>query len=68
MKKLIIYFYSAFNFLLSDTGYYIPVKGKIDSCLPLYIERPIKIAELYNAFSIISEVTIFNEFSRNKLN
>ena len=67
MKKLIIYFYGASNFLLSDTDYYIPIKEKTDLRLLLYIVRPIKVAESYNAVSIISEVTIFNEFSRNKL-
>ena len=59
MKQLIIYFYIASTFLLSDTVYHIPIEGTIDLGLPPYIERSIKEAETNNAVSIIFEVNTF---------
>ena len=59
MKKLIIYFYIASTFLLSNTVYHIPIEGTIDLGLPPYIERSIKEAETNNAVSIIFEVNTF---------
>ena len=59
MKQLIIYFYIASAFLLSDTVYHIPIEGTIDLGLPPYIERSIKEAETNNAVSIIFEVNTF---------
>ena len=53
MKQLIIYFYIASAFLLSDNVYHIPIEGTIDLGLPPYIERSIKEAETNNAVSII---------------
>jgi len=59
MKQLIIYFYIAFNILLSNTVYHIPIEGTIDLGLPPFIERSIKEAENNNASSIIFEVNTF---------
>ena len=59
MKQLIIYFYIASAFLLSDTVYHIPIEGTIDLGLPPYIERSIKEAETNNAVSIIFTVNTF---------
>ena len=59
MKQLIIYFYIASAFLLSDNVYHIPIEGTIDLGLPPYIERSIKEAETNNAVSIIFEVNTF---------
>jgi len=59
MKQLIIYFYIASAFLLSDTVYHIPIEGTIDLGLPPYIERSIKEAETNNAVSIIFTINTF---------
>ena len=59
MKQLIIYFYIASTFLLSNTVYHIPIEGTIDLGLPPYIERSIKEAETNNAVSIIFTVNTF---------
>ena len=59
MKQLIIYFYIASTFLLSDTVYHIPIEGTIDLGLPPYIERSIKEAETNNAVSIIFTINTF---------
>ncbi len=59
MKQLIIYFYIASAFLLSDTIYHIPIEGTIDLGLPPYIERSIKEAETNNAVSIIFTINTF---------
>ena len=59
MKQLIIYFYIASAFLLSDNVYHIPIEGTIDLGLPPYIERSIKEAETNNAVSIIFTINTF---------
>ena len=59
MKQLIIYFYIASAFLLSNTVYHIPIEGTIDLGLPPYIERSIKEAETNNAVSIIFTINTF---------
>ena len=59
MKQLIIYFYIASTFLLSNTVYHIPIEGTIDLGLPPYFERSIKEAETKNAVSIIFTVNTF---------